>query len=255
MCIICPTSTQTTVQSACIELEECTRYSAQEYVYRNTVLECIWPWLPVSIHMPLSLMHPYKMPCHVPTLTGKAIPDSRGIAAEGHDPPEIPLTSPMSTTDFRHLKPLHSMISLPEWSQIRMNDSHENQSMSKVYHGYHDQSGIIRCYKLQRIYIHQSWVIRSVLAPAPRGVPKRAIQGSVARVGGICGGCPSKLATMFFRWHLGCTKDVPVEEGIIEWLRAWFQMLNVYKCVMCCNFGKMFWNLNDIIDWRQDRTI
>ncbi len=27
----------------------------------------------------------YNMPRHVPTLTGKAIPDSRGIAAEGHD--------------------------------------------------------------------------------------------------------------------------------------------------------------------------
>ena len=26
-----------------IELEECTRYWGQEYVYRNTVLECIWP--------------------------------------------------------------------------------------------------------------------------------------------------------------------------------------------------------------------
>ena len=178
MCIICPTSTQTTVQSACIELEECTRYSAQEYVYRNTVLECIWPWLPVSIHMPLSLMHPYKMPCHLLTLTGKAIPDSRGIAAEGHDPQRYHWRRQFQWQILGIFKPLHSMISLPEWSHFWINDSHENQSMSKVYH---DQSGIIRCYNLQRIYIVTSINPESFAAfgSSRRGVPKRAIQGQL----------------------------------------------------------------------------
>ena len=180
MCIICPTSTQITVQSACIELEECTRYSVQEYVWRNTVLECIWPWLPVSIHMPLSLMHPYKMPCHVLTLTGKAIPDSRGIAAEGHDPPEIPLTSPMSMTDFRHFKPLHSMISLPEWSQIRMREiamrTRACQRFTMVTMTSLESYGVTS-YKGSTSINPRSHSQR--LAPAPRGVPKRAIQGQL----------------------------------------------------------------------------
>ena len=35
------TNYSTVVESACIE--ECTRYSVHEYVYRNTVLVCIWP--------------------------------------------------------------------------------------------------------------------------------------------------------------------------------------------------------------------
>lgn len=75
-------------------------------------------------------------------------------------------------------KPLHSMISLPEWSHFWINDSDENQSMSKVYH---DQSGIIRCYKLQRIYIVTSINPESFAAfgSSRRGVPKRAIQGQL----------------------------------------------------------------------------
>lgn len=89
-------------------------------------------------------------------------------------------------------KPLHSMISLPEWSHFWINDSDENQSMSKVYH---DQSGI------SSVWLQQ------------KGRAQEGNSGSVARVGGIHAFVASKLATMFFRWHLGCTKDDPVEEG------------------------------------------
>ena len=34
----------------------------------------------------IACLYTYAAIIHVPTLTGKAIPDPRGIAAEGHDP-------------------------------------------------------------------------------------------------------------------------------------------------------------------------
>ena len=160
------------------------------------------------------------------------------------------------------------MISLPEWSQIRMNDSHEKPEHVKGLPWPVCNHTVIQGSASNP----ESF---AAFGSSTRGVPKRAIQGQLP--GWVASTpLPSKLATMFFRWHLGGSivrlyQRCPGGRGEVEWLRAWFQMLNVWCAAMWQDVVKLEWHhwywyslisffscgssQVVLLNWRQDRTM